>query len=97
MRGVTVTNEGIEVFKFEREPVNGSETIYAFRTQPAIEPVSLRYDTPYDMLHRELSAQGKLNHSLQDCPERLHPKPLRMWTPTGGWTELQIKPSKASD
>ncbi|HLW97030.1 MAG TPA: hypothetical protein VKR82_00165 [Candidatus Acidoferrales bacterium] len=98
VRAVIVTEQGIEVFKDEREPIHGGgATIYSFRTQPSIEPVSLRYDTPYDMLHRELSAQGKLSHSLENCPERLHPKPVRMWTPVGGWTEIQLKPMKASD
>jgi hypothetical protein len=97
VRAVIVTDQGIEVRKFEREPINGSATIYTFRTQPSIEPVSVRYDTPYDMLHRELSAQGKLNHSLENCPERLHPMPVRLWTPSGGWTEFNFKHAKASD
>jgi hypothetical protein len=97
VRRVTVTNGGIEVYKFELEPDKGSATIYSFRSQPTIEPVSLRYDSRYDMLHRELSAQKKLDHSLEDCPERLHPKPVRVWTPAGGWTELNFKPSKSSD
>jgi hypothetical protein len=97
VRRVNVTEEGIEVFKSEVETVKGAKAIYSLRVEPAIEPVSLRYDTDYDMLHRELSTQKKLNHSLEDCPERLHPKPVRMWTPTGGWTELHFKSAKASD
>lgn len=97
VRRMEVTTEGIEVFKHEDLGLEGPQTIYSFRMQPPIEPVSLRYNSDYDMLHRELSTQKKLNHSLEDCPERLHPKPVRMWTPVGGWTELPIKPFKATD
>lgn len=97
VRNVAVTDEGIQIVKFEREPSEGSATIYSFRTQPSIEPVSVRYDTPYDLLHNDLTAHGKLNHSLENCPERRHPKPVRLWTPSGGWTEIHLKPTKPSD
>ncbi|MGH9830913.1 MAG: hypothetical protein ACREDR_47515, partial [Blastocatellia bacterium] len=68
-----------------------------FRADAGFQPVSLRYDSSYDMLHRQLSSEHKLNHSLADCPERLHPKPVRLWTPSSGWTELKFPPAKASD
>jgi len=97
VRNVGVTEEGIQIVKFEREPINGSATIYTFHTRPSIEPVSVRYDTPYDLLHNDLTAHGKLNHSLENCPERRHPKPVRLWTLSGGWTEIHLKPTKPSD
>jgi hypothetical protein len=97
LRIIRLNSEGMEIRTSELNKTDDAGTIYLFRTQPAIEPVSLRYDSAYDMLHRELSAQKKLNHSLEDCPERLHPKPVRMWTPTAGWTDLPLKPSKATD
>jgi|ERR1700733_14092478 hypothetical protein len=93
----TANGNEMEVSNMETREPNSISTTYLSRIEPAIEPVSLRYDFGYDMLHRELSTQKKLNHSLQHCPERLHPKPVRMRTPAAGWTELPIKPSKASD
>jgi hypothetical protein len=97
VRRLSVTGQGIEVYKYELRNVEGVETYYSLRTEPTIEPVSLRYGSDYDMMHRDLSAQKKLDHSLENCPERLHPKPVRMWTPAGGWIELAFKPSKATD
>lgn len=97
VRGVTVSGEEIEISKAERQKAGGVRTIYEFRTEPRIEVVSLRYDSSYDMLHRELSAQKKLGHSLDNCPERIHPKPVKVWTPTAGWTELAVKPAKATE
>ncbi len=97
VRSVNVTDGGLEIFKSELETVEGPKAIYYFRIGPNLEPVSLRYDSGYDMLHRDLSAQTKLDHSLENCPERLNPKPVRLWTPNGGWAELRFKPSKASD
>jgi len=97
VRRTKVTGQGIEVFKYELRDVEGVETFYSLRTEPTIEPVSLRYGSDYDMLHRQLSAQKKLDHSLDACPERLHPKPIRMWTPTSGWTDVRLKPSRSSD
>jgi hypothetical protein len=45
------------------------------------------------MLHRKYEREGKLDHTLENCPERLHPRPIRMWTPGGGWKEIQLPPT----
>ena len=66
---------------------------HRLRFGPTIQRISLRYGSTYDLLHRDLERSGELKHSLDACPERLHPLPVKMWTPAAGWTELNIKPN----
>jgi hypothetical protein len=94
---IDVSKEGIEIYCQEMLNVEGVEAVYSVQVLPTIEAVSLRFGSDYDMLHRELSAQKILDHSLENCPERLHPKPVRVWTPAAGWVDLSIKAAKASD
>lgn len=97
VRSIDVQGENVEVEKAELgDPNSGEEwaavqTLYGFRAGTTIAPVTLRFDSSYDMLHRDLQAKGKLDHPLESCPERLHPEPVRAWTPAQGWTEASIK------
>jgi hypothetical protein len=70
------------------------QTLVEFQVSPDVLPISLRYCTAYDMLHREFELSHKLNHGLKSCPERLHPPPIRMWTPKAGWTDVRL-PSRS--
>jgi hypothetical protein len=81
--------------QFEKFESGGrlDDGLYLFGFQPRIHPISVRYSSSYDLQHRELERSGELHHSLEECPERLHPRPVRMWTPAAGWTELQFGPS----
>lgn len=92
---IHVDGNEVELTKFELPESSGTSTMYRLRLQDGIQPVSIRYDSTYDMRHRELSAQHKLNHSLENCPERLHPLPVRVWTPAHGWSEIHFKPARA--
>ena len=94
---IQIFNEGIQVRKFERLSKGGENIIYVFSKQPPFTLLSVLYDSDYDMLHKQWSAEGKISHSLQDCPERLHPPPIRLWTSSGGWTELRQPPSSAAE
>jgi DNA-binding winged helix-turn-helix (wHTH) protein len=83
------------------DPVQGDqaevETVhiaYEFQTNPAVRPFSFRFDSRYDFKHRELEEAGKLDHSLDNCPERLNPPPVKVWTPVDGWTEVKLEPMK---
>jgi hypothetical protein len=97
VRQIDVPGDAIKVYNAQTLNPGSDRVIYSLRIRPTTELVSVRYDSGYDMLHRELSAQKKLDHSLENCPERLHPKPARMWTPAAGWVNLPVKPAKASD
>lgn len=86
---VGVSGAEIQATKWELHNKNGGTTIYRLKLDdPEAKPVSLRYDSTYDMLHRQFTAEGKLQHALEKCPERLHPEPVRIWTPAGGWGEI---------
>ena len=97
VRQIDVPGDAIEVYNAQTIDPDSNRVVYSLRIQPSPEIVSLRYDSGYDMLHRELSAQKKLDHSLKIAPNELHPKPVRMWTPASGWVDLPVKPAKASD
>jgi hypothetical protein len=93
---MNVAGSGFEVAKGELIPEGddrNAQTYYNFRVDPTIHPHSLRYDSYYDMLHREAEKNGELDHSLAKCPERLHPLPVRAWTSGDGWKELAVRPS----
>lgn len=42
--------------------------------------------------HRELEESGEIKHSPEQCPDRLHPRPLRVWTQATGWSEIPLPP-----
>ena len=69
--------------------LRGAQTFYTFEAAPFIHPVSLRYSSTYDALHREAEKNGELDHSIAACPERLHPARIRVWTQSEGWKELR--------
>ena len=94
---IDINHDEVQVSKLETDSdPQGVRTIFLFGIDSHIEPVSLRYDSGYDMLHRELSAKGELDHSLDQCPERLHPRPVRLWMPSKGWAELAFASASAS-
>jgi excisionase family DNA binding protein len=94
---VNVKGEQIEVRKKEMDRSAGPDTLYLLRADQGMRPFSVRFDSTYDMLHRKLETDGKLDHTLENCPERLNPRPIRMWTPAGGWTDIKLDPSRASE
>src|SRR5207253_1663555 len=79
VQNVGVHKDGIEVTKYERHNKGGENTIYLLRSEPPFSIVSVRYNSDYDMLHRAWSSEGELSHSLESCPERSHPRPVRLW------------------
>ena len=93
---IRLSEEGIEVAKHEGFDGGQQSTLYLLRREPPFSVVSLRYDSDYDRVHRAWSAEGKLTHSLESCPERAHPQPVRLWTPADGWTDIAVKPAKAN-
>ena len=102
LRGVAVSGEELEISKAETAHAgfdvhSSARAIYLFHTEPAIQPFAFRFDSEYDMLHQKLEKERKLDHSLESCPERLHPEPVRMWTPSAGWTEVRLNPARSID
>jgi len=95
---VSVRDEQIQLRKKELNTTsNSAATIYLLRAHGDLRPVSVRFDSGYDMLHRKLEQEGRIHHTLEECPERLHPRPIQMWTPAGSWTRIDLEPSRASE
>jgi hypothetical protein len=99
---ISVNADGFEVWKMElgeagRGTPLGVRSIYIFHTAPAPSPYAFRFDSGYDLLHNDLQHQGKLDHGLETCPERLHPQPVRVWTPAAGWSQAELPPTRAVD
>jgi hypothetical protein len=90
---IEVVGSEIEFSKFESKGPY-MDAIYLVGLEPSIHPISLRYGSTYELQHRELERSHELRHTLEQCPERVHPSPVRMWTPSGGWTELSFGPSR---
>jgi hypothetical protein len=63
---------------------------YDFQTVPDFQPAAFRFDSWYDMAHQDFQNKGKLDHGLGSCPERLHPAPIRLWTPNAGWSQISL-------
>jgi len=89
--GIEVAQEPFFVSIFEFYPKSEVRTIYDLSSAPRLLPISVRYSSTYVMEHRDLERTHALNHTLEACPERLHPLPVRMWTPTAGWTEVKMR------
>jgi len=84
--GNTLNVETAEMARGE-DPVS---ILYQFQMEPAFHFAARRFASGYDDKHVAMEKEGKLKHTLGHCPERLHPQPVRMWTPAAGWTEIAI-------
>ena len=98
MRFINVHGNTIEVDKSElgdpalgdKADVGKVDVVYDFHVEPVFQPVAFRFDSWYDLMHRDLYNEGKLDHGLESCPERLHPAPVRLWTPNAGWAQISL-------
>jgi len=90
--GSDFNGDQAEVTKLELYPNSPASMRYLFQTEPTLRLLSLRFDSTYEMLHRELEQTGELDHPLVKCPERLRPERVRVWTPADGWKEWNVKP-----
>jgi len=96
VRSIVVTDDQIEVSKNELQEPAPLATLYLLKADGGLRVVSRAFGSGYDMLHRKFEQEGRLNHSLENCPERLHPRPIKVWTPVDGWTEIRLEPGRAS-
>jgi hypothetical protein len=94
---VRVSGDEIELLKKETEWADRAQSFYSLKRDGLIHPVSVLFDTSYELLHNKFEREGKIDHNLANCPERLHPRPIRMWTPAGGWTEIHLEPGRVSN
>ena len=66
-----------------------------YRFSEELMPESVAMSDRYWEIHREMFRAGKLDHSVEDCPERTDGVVVRMWEPDRGWSELKVLPTFA--
>jgi hypothetical protein len=91
-----VTSAGLQIAVRDRWSWGKEERVYLLEGQPPFRVKSMRTNTEYQQLHKQWSDEGKLDHRYEDCPELLHPLPVKLWTPAGGWTEIRIPGTTAN-
>ncbi len=50
---------------------------------------SVRMTDGYLDAHRRLEREGRIDHTVEDCPERRNGLPARVWDPTTGWADTR--------
>jgi len=63
------------------------QILYDFPNGPEPKPESVRYSANFWLNHLDLERQGKLDHPLAKCPDRLHPPPVRVYK-DGVWRDI---------
>jgi hypothetical protein len=53
-------------------------------------PQSAWVSDQYWALHRQMESEGKIHHTVEQCPERTQPQTVRMWSPEDGWKEIKL-------
>jgi hypothetical protein len=59
--------------------------------QPDLSVLAFSYSPGHWRAHRELEAQGHLDHIEQNCPDRRASNVFREWTASGGWQDREIR------
>ena len=91
---ITVDGNGVHVLVTETtvEGYLGPDwDLYEF-TQD-LKPISVSMSDHYWDDHRRLSAEKKIGHAMEDCPERNRPRIVREWDPQKGWKEIRFAPA----
>ena len=85
------SNPHIQVMTFEGTGVGGG--IWAlYDISETLAPESVSFSDKYRLEHEQLSAEGKIKHTLDACPERLKPIVVREWSPQEGWKNILLPP-----
>jgi hypothetical protein len=93
VRDLVVTNAQIQVMTGEGVGEGYERGIWAlYDISAALVPQSVFFSDYYWFAHEKLSAEGKINHSVSACPERLKPITVRTWSPQEGWKNILVPP-----
>jgi hypothetical protein len=86
-----MTQEGIDSApKGVGSTSNGIWALYDISA--TLVPQCVFFSDRYRFLHENLSAEGKIKHTLDACPERLKPISVREWSPQDGWKTILLPP-----
>ena len=87
---ISIFSQVAEVSTFETSSV--ARKVYELSPEGDFAVTTARFSSTYWNLHRELETSGEIKHTAERCPDRLHPRPLRIWTPASGWIETALPP-----
>ena len=66
-----------------------TSTLYGFEFSTDLKPIKVRLQAGYNLIHDEMQKRGIVDHSYQNCPERINGLPLLRWSGEG-WTHDSI-------
>jgi hypothetical protein len=71
------------------EAAAAADAIYEFT--PSLDLLSASFSERYWEVHRALEAEGKLDHSREQCPDRDGPREIHVWESATGWRTLATR------
>jgi len=84
-----ITSDANAVIVKQAEISESDQILYDFSNDSSPRPVRVNYSASFWPNHLELERQGKVTHSLEECPDRAHPPPVRVYQ-NGGWREVEV-------
>lgn len=84
---ISSTSDEIELH--QAEVSFPDQILYDFSTSFPLTPLRVNYSATFWANHLELERQGKTNHTLQNCPDRLNPPPIRVYQ-DGAWRIIKL-------
>ena len=74
----------------QQEVSADDQLLYDFQNPLDLTQVSVHPSATFWRSHLELERQGKIRHSVNQCPDRIHPPPLRLYR-DGVWSEVPLR------
>jgi hypothetical protein len=88
----SITSSANEVELHQREISDADQIIYDFDKSDFGKPLRVAYSSSFWPNHSRLERDGFLNHTLVNCPDRLHPPPIRLYQ-GGAWKDIPVTSS----
>lgn len=85
---VAITGGRVQVSTTEATPKD--RAFYELSIGTEMQPIVASFSDTYWRSHERLEREGKLNHPARECPERLRPPQVKLWTPEAGWAEASF-------
>jgi hypothetical protein len=85
---IFVYPQAVEVSTYETSPSN--RRLYEFSPEPGFPLLRAHFSADYPHEHRRLEKEGRLDHSLENCPDKQRLSVVRRWTPSGGWRGIPV-------
>ncbi|HEY5328922.1 MAG TPA: hypothetical protein VIJ79_03480 [Acidobacteriaceae bacterium] len=88
-RVFAITSDATQIEVRQAEISEDDQIIYDFSNDGDPKPVRVNYSSSFWPNHFDLERQGKVNHPLAECPDRLHPPPVRVYQ-NGKWSDIAV-------